>query len=142
MRLSNTCQSNYKLTGPHGSKVVAACSLYFTCLKTITQLRLDIITGTIVLLILNIIIFKFYLFFLITGLCYHEDTLYLLWRFLAFLDSHCGLKNLLDILESDKHNCDSGELHMLQLFCDSMSHYITYVKFFCYFNKTLFLFKQ
>ncbi|XP_060881517.1 ubiquitin-protein ligase E3B [Metopolophium dirhodum] len=102
LRLSSTSQSSYKLTGIHGTKVVAACNLYFTCLKTITQLRLDIITG----------------------LCYHEDTLYLLWRFLAFLDSHCGLKNLLDILECDK-NCNSGELRMLQLFCDSMSHYIT-----------------
>ncbi|KAF0763887.1 ubiquitin-protein ligase E3B [Aphis craccivora] len=55
---------------------------------------------------------------------YHKDTLYLLWRFLAFLDSHYGLKNLLDILECDI-NCNSGELRMLQQFCDSMSHYIT-----------------
>ncbi|VVC29410.1 IQ motif, EF-hand binding site,HECT domain [Cinara cedri] len=102
LRLSNTNQTSYKLTGIHSTKVVGACNLYFTCLKTITQLRLDILTG----------------------LCYHEDTLYLLWRFLAFLDSHCGLKNLLDILESDK-NCNSGELRMLQLFCESMSHYIT-----------------
>ncbi|CAI6374516.1 unnamed protein product [Macrosiphum euphorbiae] len=45
LRLSSTSQSSYKLTGVHGTKVVAACNLYFTCLKTITQLRLDIITG-------------------------------------------------------------------------------------------------
>ncbi|XP_050429580.1 ubiquitin-protein ligase E3B [Adelges cooleyi] len=102
LRPSNTNQSSSKLTDIHGSRVVAACNLYFTCLKTITQLRLDIITG----------------------LCYHEDTLYLLWRYLAFLDSHCGLKNLLNILEYDK-NCISSELRMLHLFCDCMSHYIT-----------------
>lgn len=45
LRLSNTNQSSYKLTDIHGTKVVAACNLYFTCLKTITQLKLDILTG-------------------------------------------------------------------------------------------------
>ncbi|XP_050531707.1 ubiquitin-protein ligase E3B isoform X2 [Daktulosphaira vitifoliae] len=102
IRPSNINYTSSKLTDIHGTKVVAGCNLYFMCLKTITQLRLDIITG----------------------LCYHEDTLFLLWRFLAFLDSHCGIKNLLNILENDKY-CTSSELRMVQLFCDCMSHYIT-----------------
>ncbi|KAK9513092.1 hypothetical protein O3M35_001362 [Rhynocoris fuscipes] len=84
------------------TKVATVCTLYFTALNTLTQLRLDILTG----------------------LCYQELILFKLWKFLESLGPNCGLKYFLDILsENSKNSCP--ELNTLILFFDCMTHYVT-----------------
>ncbi|NP_001411685.1 ubiquitin-protein ligase E3B isoform 3 [Mus musculus] len=83
-------------------KVCNICVLYQTSLTTLTQIRLQILTG----------------------LTYLDDLLPKLWAFICELGPHGGLKLFLECL-----NNDTGEskqlLAMLMLFCDCSRHLIT-----------------
>ncbi|OBS71395.1 hypothetical protein A6R68_00092 [Neotoma lepida] len=83
-------------------KVCSICVLYQTSLTTLTQIRLQILTG----------------------LTYLDDLLPKLWAFICELGPHGGLKLFLECL-----NNDTGEskqlLAMLMLFCDCCRHLIT-----------------
>lgn len=83
-------------------KVCNICVLYQTSLTTLTQIRLQILTG----------------------LTYLDDLLPKLWAFICELGPHGGLKIFLECL-----NNDTGEskqlLAMLMLFCDCSRHLIT-----------------
>ncbi|CAO2629163.1 Ubiquitin-protein ligase E3B [Lemmus lemmus] len=83
-------------------KVCSICVLYQTSLATLTQIRLQILTG----------------------LTYLDDLLPKLWAFICELGPHGGLKLFLECL-----NNDTGEskqlLAMLMLFCDCSRHLIT-----------------
>uniref|UniRef100_M0R8Z5 HECT-type E3 ubiquitin transferase n=1 Tax=Rattus norvegicus TaxID=10116 RepID=M0R8Z5_RAT len=83
-------------------KVCSICVLYQTSLTTLTQIRLQILTG----------------------LTYLDDLLPKLWAFICELGPHGGLKLFLECL-----NNDTGEskqlLAMLMLFCDCSRHLIT-----------------
>ncbi|XP_059481924.1 ubiquitin-protein ligase E3B [Neocloeon triangulifer] len=90
-----------KLGSPECTRVAMMASLYQTSLSTLTQLKLDILTG----------------------LCYQNGVLHLLWQFLWTLGPLCGLKAFLGLLDVDS-NGTCPEFQMLTLFCDCMNHYI------------------
>ncbi|XP_054278321.1 ubiquitin-protein ligase E3B-like [Macrosteles quadrilineatus] len=95
-------QLRNKLGSPETTKVALICTLYHTALHTLTQLRLDILTG----------------------LCYQDRILYQLWRFLASLGPHCGLKPFLNLLSINTKG-SAPEFNVLILFADCMTHYVT-----------------
>ncbi|KAF6203973.1 hypothetical protein GE061_002311 [Apolygus lucorum] len=103
-RVNTAKQPRYKIGAPDCplTRVAKVCALYFTALNTLTQLRLDILTG----------------------LCYQDSILYRLWKFLESLGPNCGLKLFLDSLADNSKNC-SPEFNTLILFCDCMTHYVT-----------------
>ncbi|XP_015600022.1 ubiquitin-protein ligase E3B isoform X2 [Cephus cinctus] len=99
----NNSNKNYrKLGSPETTRIAMICSLYQTALHTLTQMKLDILTG----------------------LCYQEKILYHMWLFLCTLGPHCGLKAFLDHLAANT-KCTAPEFQMLILFCDCMTHYVT-----------------
>lgn len=99
---TNATKHHRKLGSPECTKVALLCSLYQTALGTLTQLKLDILTG----------------------LCYQDKILYNLWLFLNSLGPNCGLKAFLDLLAVNT-KCSAPEFQMLILFCDCMTHYVT-----------------
>lgn len=101
-KTSNQLKIQYKLGGNECSSIALICSMYQTALDTLTQLRLDILTG----------------------ICYQEHILYDLWLFLTTLGPCCGLKSFIDLLMINV-KCSSPEFQMLQLFCDCTTHCVT-----------------
>ncbi|XP_022183812.2 ubiquitin-protein ligase E3B [Nilaparvata lugens] len=95
-------QFRNKLGSPECTKVALMCTLYQNALHTLTQLRLDILTG----------------------LCYQDNILHQLWRFLYSLGPNCGLKTFLDLLAVNTKG-SGPEFSILTLFCDCMTHYVT-----------------
>lgn len=83
-------------------KVCSICVLYQTSLTTLTQIRLQILTG----------------------LTYLDDLLPKLWAFICELGPHGGLKLFLECLNSDTEE-SKQLLAMLMLFCDCSRHLIT-----------------
>ena len=91
-----------RLGNPACTKVALVCSLYQTAIRTLSQLRIDILNG----------------------LCFGDLLLRPLWLFLNSLGPNCGLKGFLELLS----NCRSAmapEFQMLVLFCDTFSHLVT-----------------
>ncbi|XP_063502765.1 ubiquitin-protein ligase E3B isoform X1 [Pongo pygmaeus] len=83
-------------------KVCNICVLYQTALTTLTQIRLQILTG----------------------LTYLDDLLPKLWAFICELGPHGGLKLFLECLNNDTEE-SKQLLAMLMLFCDCSRHLIT-----------------
>ncbi|XP_021112967.1 ubiquitin-protein ligase E3B isoform X3 [Heterocephalus glaber] len=83
-------------------KVCDICVLYQTSLTTLTQIRLQILTG----------------------LTYLDDLLPKLWAFICELGPHGGLKLFLECLNNDTEE-SKQLLAMLMLFCDCSRHLIT-----------------
>lgn len=105
----NNVQRNWRALGsPEVHRIVLICSLYHTALNTLTQLQLDILTG----------------------LCYQNNILYDLWLFICSLGPNCGLRTFLDHLAFNTKGT-APEFQLLQLFCDCMRHYVTYVSVRC-----------
>ncbi|KAM0725175.1 Ubiquitin-protein ligase E3B [Formica fusca] len=99
----NNSTKNYrKLGSPDATKIALICSLYQTALHTLTQMKIEILTG----------------------LCYQGKILYHMWLFLTTLGPHCGLKAFLDLLAANT-KCTAPEFQMLILFADCMTHYVT-----------------
>ena len=73
------------------------CSLYQTAIKTLSQLRIDILNG----------------------LCFGDLLLRTLWLFLNSLGPTCGLRSFLDLLSTNKA-ISAPEFQMLELFCDTL----------------------
>ncbi|XP_028853145.1 ubiquitin-protein ligase E3B [Denticeps clupeoides] len=83
-------------------KVCSICVLYQTALTTLTQIRLQILTG----------------------LTYLDDLLPKLWAFICELGLQGGLKLFLECLNNDTEE-SKQLLAMLMLFCDCSRHLIT-----------------
>ncbi|XP_076126988.1 ubiquitin-protein ligase E3B [Alosa pseudoharengus] len=83
-------------------KVCSICVLYQTALTTLTQIRLQILTG----------------------LTYLDDLLPKLWAFICELGPQGGLKLFLECLNNDTEE-SKQLLAMLMLFCDCSRHLIT-----------------
>ncbi|KAL7839153.1 hypothetical protein SRHO_G00258110 [Serrasalmus rhombeus] len=83
-------------------KVCSVCVLYQTALTTLTQIRLQILTG----------------------LTYLDDLLPKLWAFICELGPQGGLKLFLECLNNDTDE-SKQLLAMLMLFCDCSRHLIT-----------------
>lgn len=99
---SGSAKCLIKLGSNDCTKVALLCALYQTALGTLTQLRLDILTG----------------------LCYQDQILYNLWQFFGLLGPNYGMKAFLELLTVNT-NCMAPEFLMLNLFCDCMTHYVT-----------------
>ncbi|XP_004930382.1 ubiquitin-protein ligase E3B [Bombyx mori] len=99
---SNSSKNFRKLGSPDCTKAALICSMYQTALQTMTQVKLDILTG----------------------LSNQENILYSLWQFLCTLGPNCGLKSYLDLLAVNTKT-SAPEFQMLVLFADCMTHYVT-----------------
>lgn len=91
-----------KIGSAEVSKVAIVCAMYHAALQTLSQLKLDILSG----------------------LCYNDTLLHDLFILLASLGPNCGLKSLLELLSLSSTSY-APPLLMLLLFCDLMTHYVT-----------------
>ncbi|XP_069788822.1 ubiquitin-protein ligase E3B isoform X2 [Narcine bancroftii] len=91
-----------RVDSPEVKKVCSICVLYQTALTTLTQIRLQILTG----------------------LTYLDDLLPKLWAFICELGPQGGLKLFLECLNNDTDE-SKRLLAMLMLFCDCSRHLIT-----------------
>ncbi|XP_072334953.1 ubiquitin-protein ligase E3B isoform X1 [Scyliorhinus torazame] len=91
-----------RVDSPEVQKVCSICVLYQTVLTTLTQIRLQILTG----------------------LTYLDDLLPKLWAFICELGPQGGLKLFLECLNNDTEE-SKRLLAMLMLFCDCSRHLIT-----------------
>ncbi|XP_013180712.1 PREDICTED: ubiquitin-protein ligase E3B isoform X1 [Papilio xuthus] len=99
---SSSSKNFRRLGSPDSTKAALICSMYHTALQTMTQVKLDILTG----------------------LCNQDEILYSLWQFLCTLGPNCGLKSFLDLLAVNTKTT-APEFQMLILFADCMTHYVT-----------------
>ncbi|XP_068149588.1 ubiquitin-protein ligase E3B isoform X2 [Drosophila tropicalis] len=91
-----------KLDNPEVLQVARICGMYYAALNTLSQMKLNILTG----------------------ICYNDNVLYDIWLLLTSLGPNCGMKEYLELLK-----CEVGQQKpqtaMLMLFCDCMTHYVT-----------------
>ncbi|XP_054008078.1 ubiquitin-protein ligase E3B isoform X2 [Hylaeus anthracinus] len=99
---NNNTKNYRKLGSPETTRIALICSLYQIALHTLTQMKMEILTG----------------------LCYQDKILYHMYLFLGTLGPHCGLKAFLDHLAANT-KCTAPEFQMLILFSDCMTHYVT-----------------
>ncbi|KAK2710457.1 hypothetical protein QYM36_011849 [Artemia franciscana] len=97
----NTKQS-FKLGSHEVTRVVQSAVLYEACLRTLSLLRIDILTS----------------------LAFCEDFLMKFWIFLKCLGPQCGLKSFLQLLAVNS-KATAPEFLMLQLFGELMNHFLT-----------------
>lgn len=83
-------------------QICEICLTYTTALSTLSQLKLDILTG----------------------LCYHDLILPNLWKLIRNLSPKNGMNLFLDCLDANPQ-ADSPEFQVLVLFCDCATHLIT-----------------
>lgn len=96
-----------KLGSAEVAKVSLVATMYYSTLTTLSQLKLDILSG----------------------LCYSDRILHDLYVLISSLGPHLGLKGFLELLQvgsggSIAHGY-APQLLLLLLFCDSMTHYVT-----------------
>jgi len=91
-----------KLGNSDCTKIAMVCTLFQTAIKTLSELRLEILTG----------------------LCYQDILLKPLWIFLSSLGTGFGLKSFIDLLGNNP-KATAPEFQMLMLFCDTGSHLVT-----------------
>lgn len=91
-----------KLDSSETIQISRVCALYYAGLNTLSQLKMDILTG----------------------ICYNDNVLYDLWLFITSLGAYCGLKEFLDLLRCDGA-LNKPQTAMLMLFCDCMTHHVT-----------------
>ncbi|XP_076627960.1 ubiquitin-protein ligase E3B isoform X2 [Colletes latitarsis] len=99
---NNNTKNYRKLGSPETTRISLICSLYQIALHTLTQMKMEILTG----------------------LCYQDKILYHMYLFLGTLGPYCGLKAFLDHLAANT-KCTAPEFQMLILFSDCMTHYVT-----------------
>lgn len=104
-RKERTNNKYRKIGSNEVTKIALICAMYHTAIVTLTQLRLDILSG----------------------LCYNDSVLHDMWLLIASFGPNCGLKMFLEL----QVRCTATSqtyppaILMLLLFCDCMTHYIT-----------------
>lgn len=88
------------LLTPEVTLISSLCSMYASALSTMTQIRLEILTG----------------------LCYNEALIKDLWLFISNLDDRSGLITFLELISL---NPKATEIQVLTLFCECATHLIT-----------------
>ena len=91
-----------KLGSPECTTISVVCSMYTSALKTLTQIKLEILSG----------------------LTYGDFLLSNLWTLLQSLGPFCGQKVFIDLLAANP-KATSPEFQMLILFADGMTHLLT-----------------
>ena len=94
--------ASIKLGHPDCYSISLVCSMYASALKTLTQIRLEILAG----------------------LCYGDLLLPNLWVLLQSLGPFCGQKHFLDLLATNP-KATSPEFQMMILFADCTTHLLT-----------------
>lgn len=94
--------SSRRLASPEVACVSLICSMYTMALGTLTQIKLEILSG----------------------LCSQDIILPYLWSFISSLGPKNGLSPFLDHLTFNSKTC-SPEFQILVLFCDSSTHNFT-----------------
>lgn len=98
-----TCSVQYRrLRAPETTSVALTCAFFETALSSLTQLKLDVLTG----------------------LCYQDMVLPHLWRLISSLGPGHGVKAFLDLLAVTTKST-GPEFQILILFCDCATHLIT-----------------
>lgn len=94
-----------KLGSNEVAKVAHVSAMYHASLTTLSQLRLDILSG----------------------LCYNDTVLHDFWLLIASFGPTCGIKTFLELLPAQNQSSHSypPTILMLLLFCDCMTHYVT-----------------
>ncbi|XP_017071877.1 ubiquitin-protein ligase E3B [Drosophila eugracilis] len=104
MGVTNSKQTKHqwrKLDNADVVQVSRVCAMYYTALDTLSQMKLDILTG----------------------ICYNDNVLYDIWLLITSLGPNCGMKEYLELLKSNISL--QPQTAMLMLFCDCMTHYVT-----------------
>ncbi|XP_060602901.1 ubiquitin-protein ligase E3B-like [Ruditapes philippinarum] len=99
---SKNAVSKIKLGSTIAQSTCLPCALYQCAMNTLSQLRLDIVSG----------------------LSYNEILLPILWRFLCDMGPNCGLKVFLDLLQQTPESTIHPVFSLLTLFCEAASNYI------------------
>lgn len=120
---NNNTKNYRKLGSAETTRIALICSLYQIALHTLTQMKMEILTGKYWQIYTYIIYLSNYVHHAI-GLCYQDKILYHMYLFLGTLGPHCGLKAFLDHLAANT-KCTAPEFQMLILFSDCMTHYVT-----------------
>lgn len=116
-----------KLGNEDVTLVSLVCSMYQAALSTLSQLKLDILSGQLANSVspqLQLIHISYVAF--PKGLCYHGTVLHDLFLLIASLGPNCGLKPLLEMLQMSPKSY-APPLQMLRLFCNLMTHYVMWV---------------
>lgn len=94
-----------KLGSNEVAKIAHVSAMYHASLTTLSQLRLDILSG----------------------LCYNDTVLHDFWLLIASFGPTCGIKTFLELLpaQSQSSHLYPPTILMLLLFCDCMTHYVT-----------------
>ncbi|RXG67758.1 Ubiquitin-protein ligase E3B [Armadillidium vulgare] len=98
----NGSKTVLKLGSPEVTKVCHICSLYYMTTSTLSQLKMDILTG----------------------ICHRSDVLRSLWVVLLSLGPNCGLKTFLNLL-SVTTKTSAPEFQFLILFFDATTHLVS-----------------
>ena len=96
---SLSSSSGLRIGSPPVLRVALVCTMYQAALKTLSQLKLEILAG----------------------LCRQDVLLPPLWKFMQGLGPHCGLKSFLDNL-SVNPKATAPEFQLLTLFADCLSY--------------------
>lgn len=91
-----------KLDSPEVIQVSRICAMYYSALNTLSQLKLEILTG----------------------ICFVDKVFYDLWLFLTSMGPNCALKEYLELFKCEDFQ-NKPQTQMLMLFCDCMTHYVT-----------------
>lgn len=95
-----------KLGSTEVTKAALVSAMYYAALNTLSQLRLDILSG----------------------LCYSDRILHDLWLSITSVGPFCGMKGFLELLQvgsTSPSTTYAPPLLLLLLFCDCMTHYVT-----------------
>ncbi len=91
-----------KMGSPECMKIALTCNMFQNCLKTLSQLKNEILLG----------------------LSYQNILILPLWRLIQSFGPQCGLKAFLDLLSANSKGT-APEFQMLILFCDCLSFVVT-----------------
>ena len=91
-----------KLGSPECRKIAMICNMYQNALKTLAQLKLEILAG----------------------LCYQNMIILSLWRLMQSFGPNCGLKAFLEHLSANSKGT-APEFQILILFCDCLAYLVT-----------------
>nr|XP_022345739.1 ubiquitin-protein ligase E3B-like [Crassostrea virginica] len=99
---SKSTATKIKLESPLAKTTCYTCALYQIMMNTLSQLRMDILSG----------------------ISYNKALLPALWKFLCDLGPNCGLKVFLDLLTQAPNSVIHPLFSLLTVFCEAATHYI------------------
>ncbi|XP_055995388.1 ubiquitin-protein ligase E3B-like isoform X2 [Ostrea edulis] len=99
---SKSTGAKIKLESPLARTTCNTCALFQIMMNTLSQLKMDILSG----------------------ISYNQVLLPALWKFLCDLGPNCGLKVFLDFLNQTPNSVIHPIFSLLTVFCEAATHYI------------------